>query len=135
MPVRSTSADRPMGSDHLSVGPIYIDLSGLSVSVYGRDVPLTHGEFLILVALARQPYSVMSRERLMEVLNEAPGGRPALGGRVRAVDTHITRIRKKLADAGCDCIRTMRFVGYRLVPPTHNPQKKPWRSGQIDTGS
>ena len=36
---------------------------------------------------------------------------------LRVVDIHVSRLRKKLAQAGCDCIRTMRYVGYRFVPP------------------
>jgi DNA-binding response OmpR family regulator len=117
MPATGPSDDNPNGTGYITVGPMTINLSGMSVNVYGRDVPLTHTEFLILAALARQPYNVVGRERLRQVLTEATGGRAANASNLRAVDTHITRLRRKLADAGCDCIRTMRFVGYRLVPP------------------
>jgi DNA-binding response OmpR family regulator len=34
----------------------------------------------------------------------------------RAVDLHISRLRRKLSAAGYDGIRTMRFIGYRFVP-------------------
>jgi DNA-binding response OmpR family regulator len=103
--------------DFITIGPLTLNLRGLSVSVAHRDVPITYGEFLILVTLAREPYSVISRDRLTSVLAEAGFNRSSLGPVGRKVDTHIARIRKKLADAGCDCIRTMRNVGYRLVPP------------------
>jgi DNA-binding response OmpR family regulator len=101
----------------MQFGPLLLNLRGFSVSVEGRDVPLTYAEFLLLMTLARDPYSVIGREPLMRVLSEASLGRKSLAVSLRAVDTHIARIRKKLADAGCDCIRTMRNVGYRFVPP------------------
>jgi DNA-binding response OmpR family regulator len=67
------------------------------------------------------PYQVLTRERLAavfqsDVLRRSPGPLPS----VRAIDTHISRLRGKLHKAGFDCIRTMRHVGYRFVPPEYN---------------
>jgi DNA-binding response OmpR family regulator len=103
--------------EFITLGTLTLNLKGLSVSVAHRDVPVTYAEFLILRALAREPYSVITRDRLTVVLTEAGFGQTPLGPIGRRVDTHIARLRRKLASAGCDCIRTMRNVGYRLVPP------------------
>jgi DNA-binding response OmpR family regulator len=117
MAEKRTSSPSDSFQEFITVGPLTLNLKGLSVSVAHRDVPLTYGEFLILVALAREPYSVISRDRLAKVLAEGGLNRSSLAPTGRKVDTHIARIRRKLANAGCDCIRTMRNVGYRLVPP------------------
>lgn len=101
----------------LTYGPLTLDLDGFAVSVRGRDVPVTLSEFLLLSAFSRNPYRVLDRAALLEALR----GATAIEGResvdLRLVDRHISRLRKKLKDAGCDCIRTMRFAGYRFIPP------------------
>ncbi len=117
MPPNRSPNEAVNGSELMKFGPLALNLRGFSVSVDGRDVSLTYAEFLVLVTLARDPYSVIGRETLMRVLAQASAGRKSLGASLRAVDTHIARIRKKLSDAGCDCIRTMRNVGYRFIPP------------------
>jgi DNA-binding response OmpR family regulator len=101
----------------LTFGPLVVNLDGLAVSVDGRDVALTYAEFLVLVTLVRQPFSVLDRAKLRSAVEEMASGKREPAMSMRSVDTHIARIRKKLADAGCDCIRTMRNVGYRFVPP------------------
>lgn len=102
----------------LSYGPLSLHLDGFAVSVYDRDVPVTLSEFLLLAAFARSPYRVLDRAALADALR----GSAAFDGRdaadLRLIDRHISRLRKKLNDAGCDCIKTMRFAGYRFVPPT-----------------
>ncbi len=117
MPANQSVNELLNGAELMKFGPLTLNLRGFSVGVEGRDVQLTYAEFLVLVTLARDPYSVIGRETLMRALAEASAGRNPLGASPRAVDTHIARIRKKLSDAGCDCIRTMRNVGYRFVPP------------------
>src|SRR4051794_21389225 len=99
----------------LTFGPLVVNLDGLAVSVDGRDVPLTYAEFLVLVTLVRQPFSVLDRPKLRSAVEETASGKRGPAMSMRSIDTHIARIRKKLADAGCDCIRTMRNVGYRFV--------------------
>lgn len=101
----------------LIFGSLVLHLRGFSASVDGRFIPLTHTEFLLLVTLARDPYSVLDRQTLASVVADSNAGHRLAGSSARAVDTHIARLRKKLAGAGCDCIHTMRHVGYRFVPP------------------
>jgi two-component system, OmpR family, response regulator ChvI len=114
MEAREAADPRPGASTHISVGPMNIDPEGFAVTIDGRDVSLTLAEFLLLQELASHPFQVLDRVRLSAALREHSLAQPAASG--RAVDTHISRLRAKLRDAGYDCIRTMRFVGYRFVP-------------------
>jgi hypothetical protein len=50
------------------------------------------------------------------LMRTGPGGSDDASPSPRSVDTHIARLRAKLRYAGYDCIKTMRFVGYRFVP-------------------
>jgi DNA-binding response OmpR family regulator len=112
--------DRPRSPDtQLHFGPLAVDLAGYTVTVAGRVVPLTLTQFTIFKALVLQPHRVVDRASLYAALDERPfdykHGQPP--ETLRAIDLHVSRLRKKLAQAGCDCIRTMRYVGYRFVPP------------------
>jgi DNA-binding response OmpR family regulator len=97
-----------------STGPI--DYAGLSVdpskrkvSVDDAEVQLTPLEFEILLALAREPGVVLTREQLMD---RVWGYRDYAGGRV--VDSHVARIRRKLGEDGAEprFVRTVHGVGY-----------------------
>jgi DNA-binding response OmpR family regulator len=75
----------------------------------GEEVLLTPLEFEILLALARNPGVVLSRDTLMD---RVWGYRDYAGGRV--VDSHVARIRRKLGDEAAEpkYIRTVHGVGY-----------------------
>ncbi|MGH2829304.1 MAG: response regulator [Actinomycetota bacterium] len=90
---------------------VVIDLARRRVTTGGAEVSLTPLEFDILVALAREPGVVLSRETLME---RVWGYTDVTGGRV--VDSHVARLRRKLAEAnpGADSVRTVHGVGYAL---------------------
>jgi two-component system response regulator ResD len=79
------------------------------VTVGGGDVALTPLEFEILLTLAGEPGVVFTREQLMD---RVWGYRDYAGGRV--VDSHVARIRRKLAEDGAESgfIRTVHGVGY-----------------------
>lgn len=104
------------GSNSIRHGPLVLNYEGFSVTLDGNDLPLTLGEFLLLAELARNPYSVLDRQRLASVLRANNGSADGGEASLRAVDVHISRLRRKLHAAGYDCIKTMRFVGYRFVP-------------------
>ena len=74
-----------------------------------EEIALTPLEFEILLALAREPGVVLSRDQLMD---RVWGYRDYAGGRV--VDSHVARIRRKLGEDGNDprFIRTVHGVGY-----------------------
>ena len=100
-------------SDVITLGALRLDAAGFTVTVDGRYLPLTLAEFVLLRELAGHPYQVLSRQRLAAAVREhASDAAPS----ERSVDTHISRLRAKLRGAGYDCIKTMRFVGYRFVP-------------------
>jgi DNA-binding response OmpR family regulator len=86
-----------------------IDPSRRRISVDGEEIGLTPLEFEILLALARDPGVVLSRDQLMD---KVWGYRDYAGGRV--VDSHVARIRRKLGEDGNEprFIRTVHGVGY-----------------------
>ena len=88
--------------------PLTIDPARRRVVTAGIDVALTPMEFDILLTLARDPGVVYEREKLMD---SVWGYVDATGGRV--VDSHVARLRKKLAEANPDDtpVRTVHGVG------------------------
>lgn len=92
----------------LRAGPLAIDSSKHEVAIDGLPVKLTLTEFKLLSALVTARGRVLTRHQLMD---------KAMGTDVfvtdRAIDVHITAIRKKLANANW-LIRTVRGVGYSL---------------------
>jgi DNA-binding response OmpR family regulator len=94
---------------------IEIDPARRRVAVDGAEVSLTPLEFEILVALARDPGIVLSRDQLMD---RVWGYRDYAGGRV--VDSHVARIRRKLGEDGNDprFVRTVHGVGYAFMDPS-----------------
>ncbi|TMK91465.1 MAG: response regulator transcription factor [Actinobacteria bacterium] len=86
-----------------------LDAARRRVEVDGEEIALTPLEFEILLALAREPGVVLSRDQLMD---RVWGYRDYAGGRV--VDSHVARIRRKLGEDGNDprFIRTVHGVGY-----------------------
>jgi DNA-binding response OmpR family regulator len=81
----------------------------LSEGAAGR---LTPGELALLLALARRPGSVLSRDQLLESVARRPD---EVYGRV--VDVHVANLRRKLGDDAGDpwLIETVPGSGYRLV--------------------
>lgn len=94
----------PLDRDGLTIDP-----GRRRVSVDGEEIGLTPLEFEILLALARDPGVVLSRDQLMD---RVWGYRDYAGGRV--VDSHVARIRRKLHEDGNEprFIRTVHGVGY-----------------------
>ena len=88
---------------------VNLDAARRRVEVDEEEIGLTPLEFEILLALAREPGVVLSRDQLMD---RVWGYRDYAGGRV--VDSHVARIRRKLGEDGNDprFIRTVHGVGY-----------------------
>lgn len=106
--------DRIKGVTPVADGPIernglMIDAQRRIITVDDAEVGLTPLEFEILLALAREPGVVLSRDALMD---RVWGYRDYAGGRV--VDSHVARIRRKLGEDGNEprFIRTVHGVGY-----------------------
>lgn len=102
------------GSGILKAGPLTIDTAKHEVSVNGEPARLTLTEFKLLTALVNARGRVLTRDQLMD---------KAMGSDVfvtdRAIDVHVTAIRKKLGVAHW-LVRTVRGVGYRLQ---ENPEE------------
>ncbi|WP_181591859.1 winged helix-turn-helix domain-containing protein [Pseudomonas luteola] len=61
--------------------------------------------------LANQPRRCFSRSELIESCL------PESDALDRVIDSHLSKLRRKLQDAGCDdLIETVRGIGYRLWP-------------------
>jgi len=92
----------------IRVGPLAIDTERHHVTVDGEEVILTGIEFKLLLTLAERMGRLQSRELL---LKDVWGY--GYAGDTRTVDTHITRLRTKLGNAG-GLIGTVRGFGYKM---------------------
>jgi DNA-binding response OmpR family regulator len=95
----------------LRFGALVIDRDARSVAVGHRAVHLTPKELDLLVHLAERAGKVLDREQL---LADVWGYRHA--GYARTVDSHVTRVRRKLAEAelATEVIHTVHGTGYRF---------------------
>ncbi|MGB5937074.1 MAG: winged helix-turn-helix domain-containing protein [Ornithinimicrobium sp.] len=72
-----------------------------------REISLTRSEFDLLLALARDPRRVVTRDELVRSIGR--------GSTSKTVESHLSRLRKKLsARGGTRLIEPVRGVGYRL---------------------
>jgi two-component system, OmpR family, response regulator MtrA len=96
--------------EQLAVGPVTIDVPGHTVTRDGAVVPLTPLEFDLLVALARKPRQVFTREVLLE---QVWGYRHAAD--TRLVNVHVQRLRAKVErdPEHPEVVVTVRGVGYK----------------------
>ena len=96
---------------HIVAGEIELDRQTRRVTVLGERVLLAAKEFELLAKLASAPYRVFSKEQL---LREVWGFRSL--GRTRTVDSHASRLRRKLARPGAGPFVINEWgVGYRLL--------------------
>lgn len=113
---RAKTGAAPAG-DVLTFPRLKLDPTAFSVTVDGIHIDLTFAEFLIFQEFTRHPHVVLGRDRLAKVVRDRIVRSDAANVSFRSVDTHIARLRAKLRHARCPCIKTMRYVGYRFVPP------------------
>jgi DNA-binding response OmpR family regulator len=100
----------PPPSERMGVGDLSIDLAARRATVCGVSVALAAKEYDLLVKLASEPRRVFTKEQL---LREVWGFRSL--GRTRTLDSHASRLRRKLAAAGGDFVRNVWGVGYSLT--------------------
>jgi DNA-binding response OmpR family regulator len=101
------------------VGTLRVDPRRRDAYVGERRLTLRPREFDLLVALARDPGVVLTRDMLLEDVwgTDFPG-------ETRTVDVHVAELRKALAPDGPE-IETARGYGYRMVPPLREPLPAP----------
>ena len=107
-----------IAGESLTIGPpeaqISIDVPAHQVSRAGTPISLTPLEFDLLVALARKPRQVFTREVLLE---QVWGYRHAAD--TRLVNVHVQRLRSKVErdPERPEVVLTVRGVGYKAGPP------------------
>ncbi len=102
---QATGAD----PEQIVCGPLTLDLARHIVTLDDAEMDLTPKEFELLTLFARHPGRAFSREYLLEQIWGYD-----YDGYDRTVDTHITRLRKKLGPLG-EKIVTIWSVGYRFT--------------------
>ncbi len=108
--LRQTSDPSP---EVLTIGDLSIDVAGHSVRRGDIQINLTPLEFDLLLALARKPRQVFSRELLLE---QVWGYRHAAD--TRLVNVHVQRLRSKIEKdpEQPEIVLTVRGVGYKAGP-------------------
>jgi two-component system, OmpR family, response regulator MtrA len=97
----------------LAIGNVSIDVTGHAVVREGVPIALTPLEFDLLVALARKPRHVFTRDQLLE---QVWGYRHVAD--TRLVNVHVQRLRAKVEHdpEHPDVVVTVRGVGYKAGP-------------------
>jgi two-component system response regulator CpxR len=114
---RRTGEEDTNQQTELEIGPLRAVHKRREAFLNGEPLKLTNAEFIVLFTLMRSTGEVVSRE----ALTRAALGRALLPDD-RSLDTHISNLRKKLANDGESAlqIRSVRGSGYVLVAPeTH----------------
>jgi DNA-binding response OmpR family regulator len=110
----------------IRIGPLQVDTVSRRAWIDEREIELSRKEFALLRTLASSPSKVFSREELMEAVWGWP---PSSAPRVtRTLDSHASRLRRKLADGGGDFVVNVWGVGYKLTDLVVMPAaEREWR--------
>lgn len=111
--LRRVTVTDPESSRPLAHGDLMLDTARHRCTWKGTELVLTVTEFSVLCTLVRRPGVVFSRA---ELVSQAYG--EGYFVTERTVDSHVRRIRKKLAELEADPIETVYGVGYRLKSPS-----------------
>jgi DNA-binding response OmpR family regulator len=93
----------------IQVGDMVVDPVRRQVWVKGREVRLSQTEFSLLLVLSSDPHRVFSKR---ELLGEVWGDREMT--RTRTLDSHASRLRRKLDPEGACFVVNCWGIGYRL---------------------
>ncbi len=100
----------PPVPERIDLGAIVIEPATRRVTVHGAPVVLAAKEYELLLKLASDPARVFTKE---ELLRDVWGFPPVC--RTRTLDSHASRLRRKLAAAGAEgYVLNTWGVGYRL---------------------
>ena len=108
-PKTPVTADAEM----ITYGELKLDLSRHTCSIGKQPIVLTVTEFSLLLVLSKSPGRVFTRQQLVDT---AYGTGHAISD--RTVDSHIRRIRKKLAAHNADLVETVYGLGYKMREKT-----------------
>jgi two-component system response regulator RegX3 len=110
--LRRRELDRAGAGAVRTVGRLRLDVARHTASIDGRPVLLTRSEFRLVALLAAEPGKPFTREEIVRHLWETD-----FVGDMRAIDVHVSNLRRKLEDDQRRPRRlvTVRGVGYKLV--------------------
>jgi two-component system response regulator RegX3 len=111
--LRRRTLDRAASPSMRTVGSLRLDVARHTATIAGRPLLLTRSEFRMLALMAEQPGKPFTRQELVQHLWETD-----VTGDKRAIDVHVSNLRRKLEDDPRRPRRlvTVRGVGYRLDP-------------------
>jgi DNA-binding response OmpR family regulator len=103
---------KPRDAGVVEAPPVRVDTRTRDVRVDGRRVQLSQKEYELLLRLAREPERVFTKA---ELLRDVWGYR--VPARTRTLDSHASRLRRKLREAGSpeELVENVWGVGYRLA--------------------
>lgn len=109
--LRALQRRGPAISDkYLIFGNLSVDPRSNEISIEGSVIEFPRREYLVLEALMRRPNRIVTRSNLIEAVYALED---EIGS--NALDAHISRIRKKLVQAGAAAeIRAVRNIGYLI---------------------
>jgi two-component system OmpR family response regulator len=94
----------------LTLADVTLDLDARTASRGSVDLGLTPHEFNVLAFLRERPGRALTRAQI------ADGALPESGERAdRTVDSHLSRIRRKIGPAAADQLQTVWGIGYRCM--------------------
>ena len=102
----------PRTPEVVEAPPVRIDTRTRDVRVNGQRMQLAQKEYELLLSLAREPERVFTKA---ELLHDVWGYRTI--GRTRTLDSHASRLRRKLREAGSPValVDNVWGIGYRLL--------------------
>lgn len=101
-----------VGRDVLEAGDVRVDLRTRRITVRGAGVDVSGKEYELCAKLATEPARVFTKH---ELLRDVWGYRSP-SSRTRTLDSHASRLRRKLGDAGGGpYVVNVWGVGYRLL--------------------
>ena len=107
------------GSVIAEYGPFTFDKNALKFYIDKEEVDLTATEFKLMVYMIEREGQTLNRNDLLSCVwgysHQAQS---------RTLDTHMKRLRQKLAPYA-DCIETVRSIGYRFLLPGRRPRQEP----------
>jgi DNA-binding response OmpR family regulator len=94
------------------IGALELDIARHAATLEGKPLTLTRSEFRLITLLASAPGRVFTREELVRHLWDDD-----FSGDRRAIDVHMSNLRRKLEDDPRNPrrLQTVRGVGYRLL--------------------
>lgn len=113
--IRRGKSQRLPRANILVWGSMKMDLSNHVFQVEDKELHLTNTEFQFLQLLMENPQRIFTRNQILEAIGVMKGV-----GSNQLVDTHASRLRKKIREhGGPEVINVIRSVGFRLVDSPH----------------